>query len=678
MNFKGSLITAIACAMSLSLLEPSSLAALLSATTLKQSRQVGPITLPAGTDISYATDGSAAEALLHAPLKFGSETLPSNSRLAFFLDAAYAIFPSQESSIASGQTASSMRIELLYSLEDLSQECKSGKGSWLTNYDAPQLHSISRGDQLDISKLSLSDRPKPFYAATLSSSYKGEDADLPIGTVIQVDGQGNVVGIYLPSAGRLGPLLLPQGTIVDRGAYGSYEGIYVHDSISVSGYDILPEGFLMLAWDGSLSETTLNAPMSVNAGLTAPRRARVGFMNGHVHRVDIRDQEVVSYFGSQLAPGHSICLSDAGEANIRIAADTKIGLNMFPSGSFIIESPSGNPMLALLSQNASISGLVIKSTSGTQVDAYFDDHGHIRRAVLAVPATIGGVKIAGEIETQGNGYALKSGTLVNDELIDGVPCLGGKPVQLNSAGHPVVFTASSTYKIGDTVLQRGQPFLGTYAKHGVLLIFDGSKGELANAIKQLQSDLISKGKTSVLTLSSKFPFGNMGTIQDHDFTWDASGSVLHLSQQLHIQNLFTNPPFGDCDGDLKLDATVNWIVVHEFMKELVVAWPSVLTVSYRHNLCPGTSAIEVAKAVAELDPHLRELLDSKISGPLAGLAQKSVIQKEIGDTAIAKYEQILQFLQTDGSFVPGSLQIDSVLVENGNLNIHYSYSVSIG
>jgi hypothetical protein len=667
--------SAILFATSLSLASP--LPGLTSMTTLSQTLQVGPITLPAGTDVSYAQDGAVAEAVIHAPLKYGSETLPSGTKLAFYLDAAYDILPSQPANTASGQLASPMRMELLFSLEDLSQECKSPKASWLGNYDSPQVHAISRIDQLNISKLPLSESPSPYYATTLSSSYQGDDAELPSGTVIQVDGQGNVIGIYFPSAGRLGDLALPQGSIVDRAAYGSYEGIYVHDSVSVGGNDVLPEGFLMLAWDGSLAETTLNAAMNVNAGLTAPSRARVNFMNGHVHRVDVRNGEVVTYFGSQVASGHSICFADSGEANIRIGGDTKIGLSMFPSGSFIIEDPSGQPLLALLSRDSSISGLVVKSTNGQQIDAYFDAAGNISRAILATPATIGGVKVQDEIETQGNGFTLKSGTLVNDQLIDGVPCMGGAPVQLNAAGHPVVFTASSTYQIGGTVLQRGQQFLGTYVKHDVLPIFDGSKGELASAIQQLQAELVSKGSAAVLAMSGHIPFGNMGTVQDHDFSWDAAGSVLHLSQQLHVQNLFTNPGFVDCDGDLKLDATVTWIVVHEFMKQTVVAWPSALTISYKHNFCPGTSVLEAAKAIADLDPHLRELLDSKISGPIAALAQRSVIQKEIGDTALAKYEQIIQLLQTDGTYVPGSLQIDSVLVESGNLNIHYSYSVSV-
>jgi hypothetical protein len=181
-----------------------------------------------------------------------------------------------------------------------------------------------------------------------------------------------------------------------------------------------------------------------------------------------------------------------------------------------------------------------------------------------------------------------------------------------------------------------------------------------------------------MTVSSKFPFGNISTIQDHDFVWNASGTVLNISQQLHVQKLFTNPPFADCDGDLKLDATVTWVVVKEFMKQSVVAWPSTLTISYKHGLCPGTAAIEtIAGALADLVPHIRELIDSKTSGALASLAQKSVIQKEIGDTTLAKYGQLLQFLQTDGTFVPGSLQIDSVLVENGNLNLHYSYGISV-
>jgi hypothetical protein len=95
-------------------------------------------------------------------------------------------------------------------------------------------------------------------------------------------------------------------------------------------------------------------------------------------------------------------------------------------------------------------------------------------------------------------------------------------------------------------------------------------------------------------------------------------------------------------------------------------------------VCPGTAAIEtIAGALADLSPHIRELLDSKTSGALAGLAQKSVIQKQIGDPILAQAEQILPLLQTDGTYVPNSFRIDSVLVENGDLNLHYSYSVSV-
>ena len=381
------------------------------------------------------------------------------------------------------------------------------------------------------------------------------------------------------------------------------------------------------------------------------------------------------YFGTTLADGHSICFSDDGSANLQLAKASTIGGISFPAGSYVEEDATGKPASAVLSSDIQIGSMKIKSSNLQQVDLYLNAAAQVRRAVLAAPANVNGISVKDEITIQDSGV-LASGILSGDQMIDGVPFMGDQYIQLNDKGHPIYFTAAAPYTIGMTQLQRGQPFLGTYQKQGVLPIFDGSKGELANAMQQLQGELISKATDAVRTISSKFPFGNIAGIQDHDFVWSGSGNTLNISQQLHVEKLFTNAPFADCDGDLKLDATVTWLVVPEFMKQSLVAWPSTLTISYKHGMCPGTAAIEdITGALYILVPHIREMLDSKTSGLVNGLAQKGVIQKEIQDVSLAKYEQLLQLLQTDTTIVKYSIRIDSLVIESGSLNLHYSYSV---
>jgi hypothetical protein len=278
---------------------------------------------------------------------------------------------------------------------------------------------------------------------------------------------------------------------------------------------------------------------------------------------------------------------------------------------------------------------------------------------------------------------LKSGTLDGDQTIKGVPCLGDKDIELNESGEPIIFTAAGNITIGSTVLHRGDSFIGVYKKQDSITILPAQCAPniecLSDAIKTIQGELIEKLKAGILQHSSKFPFGNIGKIQSQSFTWNGAPDHIDFHQDISVENMFTNPPFADCDGKVHIDLTVKWVVTKSFAAQWITAWPASIGGSISHGLCPGTSAIETAANVAaSIFSHVREMLDNAVGNlrdQVQSTMKNSVIQKEIAEATLAKYEPLVQALETNDKVIHGSIQIDGLSINGQGLELSYEYSL---
>jgi len=279
---------------------------------------------------------------------------------------------------------------------------------------------------------------------------------------------------------------------------------------------------------------------------------------------------------------------------------------------------------------------------------------------------------------------LESGTLEGDQVIQGIPCLGNKPVELNAAGEPIQFTSAGDYTIGSTVLHRGDDFIGVYEKkdHITVLPTKCSPGKecLSGAISFIQQELITQFQNGLRQNSGKFPFGNIGNIQSKNFSWNGASDHIDLHQDIFVESMFTNPPFSDCDANIHIDITLKWVVTQSFgARQWIVAWPASIGGGYGHGVCPGTAAIEtVVAAASALFGHVRDLLDAKrqnAANQIEAAAQKYAIQKQIGDLALDKYRPLVQALEAGGEVVPGSIAIDSLYIDGDGLELGYLYRV---
>ena len=644
------------------------------------------IALPSDATITRNSLGDPIAASLKSPLTFAGKTYPSGTILLSFIDGVYMYTPPATSGSSPAAANVTGSLASLFNDRDLQGEC--GQHGYYTGAlpagdDDPQVHAVSRNDLINPSQLSLTTSPALVAGlAILDRDYKSPQGDLPRGTAVVISSDlASVNLIYFSAAGRLGAIALPAGTVVERGGWwGSYEIIFTPEEVKIGENTVAAGGYFMLAWDGTLSELVTKDALQVSPGLIAPPLSRVAFWDGRLSRVDLRSGATATYFGISLAGGHTACFDRDGAAYLRLGQNTTVQSIKFPPDSSVTSDKFGNLTGAFLTQDTTINTLPVKATTPGQVGVLFSGSGQIIRATLSAPTSIDGVLVKGEIWLRDDG-SLLDGVLSGDQTIGGIPCMGDRGIQLNAHGQPISFTAAGPYKIGNETLSRGQPFYGSYSKSGVFPVLDATKkldgspadafaNQMTQSMTQIDQDLVTKAKDAILGHSSKFPFGNIGNIQDHDFRWSGSGNRLTIHQEFHVQNMFTNPPFADCDAELKLDVVVTWNISNGFMKQYVTAWPSQISGGYSHGVCPGTAAIEtIGAALYDLFPHIRELIDTKVSGSLSDLKKESLIQKTIGDAALAE----LRLITGDPSLVPGSLKIDSLLIENGSLNLHYSY-----
>jgi hypothetical protein len=620
--------------------------------TLSTPETIHGSTLPAGTQLTETDAGEPIAAVLNTQIVLRSVVLPPGSEILFFDDADFGIVHSIDAAASStvafvgdgvGRTLSSI--------------C-SGSPAFRTNIANSVDLKAHFAEDFSLSHMDLSFHTQDNHFGILKSKYESSDVRLPPGTLID----NMVQTVYFPSAGRIGPYEVEPGTLL---WHPGVWDVYTRNAIKLGDFEVAAKGNFDLSGDGNIVDFLNSASISMAPGLTAPPRSRVFFIDNKLFVVDLSGP--ATYQGLHISGQFSACFTINGVADVVLDQDAVIGGDHYARGSRLNIAPNGTLLLAAPALPTSAHGFSVAASPHTVT---FYDSGNVRDLFLTEPTTFKGIKVQGYTALTEDGH-VTHGNLVGDQTISGIPCMGGTDISLTGAQVPIDFTAASDFTIRDTHLHRGQRFLGTAEVKGTKVVLDPA--HLAQAVNSIHADLVQKANDAIKQASSKFPFGNIGTIQDHDFRWSASGHELQLHQEFSVQNLFTNPPFSDCDAQVHIDITVRWMAFSGFYGAQIVAWPASIGGGYSHGVCPGTAALEAVAAVGRIFSHIRELMDQKITQPLQALAEKSVIQRQLSSAALSQYDDVIKFAEP--GFLDHSVGIDDLVVDSGSLKLSYHYAV---
>jgi hypothetical protein len=644
---------------------------------------VGGIKLPAGSEIIEDYQGIVIEALLHEESHFGAATLPAATRILFFRPQIFLLIPATSQSANDWTTIPPGVLSLIDDGPDYdhdSTQCLDYP-PWLTingpantQAAAVPLPSLT---PLMMKDFTLEAPPAKPGLNTLSGGFHSTNFDLPQGTLVVGDDKAKqAIAIYAPGLVRMGSTILPSHSFI--WLWPQFLTAYIHQPTAVNSRVIQPGAFFTVDGNGSLARFIAGDTTKINDRFVISAGSEIALVADRLVRVDLSKD--TSYGGIPVAGGTTVCFLPDGAANLLLPSVTTIAGKTFPAGSTVVLTPDGGQVqYALLSKATVLDGFSI-----TPLDSYqkvsFSSDGHFRSGNLSAPADVDGIHAKGTIRLYDDG-SLQSGTLEGDQLIKGIPCLANKYVELNKAGEPIVFTAAGDYTIGATVLHRGDAFNRVYKKQDQITILPtqcSPKTEcLADAIGKIEADLIAKLQAGIREHSSKIPFGNIGNIQSQSFNWNSASDHIDFHQDISVENMLTNPPFKDCDVRIHIDLTVKWAITKSFAKQWVAAWPASIGGNISHGVCPGTTAIEAVASVASaIFSHVREMLDNAVGNlrdRIQSTLNNSVVQKEIAATALAKYEPLLQILESNDKVIAGSIQIDRIFIDAQGLELSYEY-----
>jgi hypothetical protein len=429
---------------------------------------------------------------------------------------------------------------------------------------------------------------------------------------------------------------------------------------------------------GTIDTLTLLDDAVLTYGIQAPAGSGISYLAGQLFVIKI--STATSIRGFPVGAGRLVCFGPDGTANLPLAHDVSWKGQQLHGASFLLVAQAGDLVSLAINQPMTVGSAIYYKPDSWPPESYnalhFWPSGGVKGGWLAKPAQFAGVKFAASyIEFDENG-GVQFGTLQQDTIINGIPCLGGAPIWFNHAGKPVSFTLSATWTFGSTTFTRGQRFSGHFSLKDTITLMDPPT--LSNAVHELQMNFLGEVTNKILESSSKFPFGNMGTPIMHDVSARfPDGDYISTHQEVAIPDLFTNPPFSDCDGNITADVIFRWSISYDSHTTWVNLWISRLSGGISHHVCPGTSTLE---GVGAIWSAIRGI-DYTIGGRASVLAKKFVskaqISKPLESKMISKLAPLLPTHGQDAVVDPDSLKFDRVYVHSGALMLDFTYQAKL-
>lgn len=638
---------------------------------LAKETTVGDVNLPAGTEVYYSQKQSPLEALIHNPAKWEGVSLPAETRVIFQdARAAWVIVPNNGVAVITGSPLSGAIARLPVkpppSFPDLTKECVDSRG-WLAPGAIPE---PKKWKPLRIPSIKPQDKPTTSqHIVTLAQKYQSDDFEIPAGSIIEASDDGTLVeAFYTSDTARVFKFALPPHSLMLM--HPAWATVAVQSDTQVSIFNVQAGSAFYIDAVGNIANIKTSDATDLPPGFTVPAGSTVDYEDGQLFYV--RLGQPATYRGLKVNSGRYICFSSDGYSNVPLAKDAIFSDKSFPSDSYLIIGPDGQVVRAILSRPATFDGLQYyryKPTTGPLPIVTFKANGHVHDGFLTAAAVIGGISVAQDYVRFHDDGSLERATLNGDQIIAGVPCMGGTEVMLGRDGSPIYFTASADWSVGKTKLHRGDRFTGLFTVTGTTVILD--KASLNAALNGVQKQIVDERLApEVRKNSGKFPFGNIGKITGHDFRVTLAEDHIDLHQEASVESLLTNPPFADCDSNIEIDITLKWTISNNLPHPVFMMWYSSMSGALSHDFCPGTSTIEavatIGKALGIIHYNLQP---PDIKNPL--------LSKQFDDKTLAIIHAFLAAAHPNGTVLDWSFKPTRVFIDQGQLKLDYEYQVQM-
>lgn len=649
---------------------------------------VDGFSIPAGTDVTLDSDGAPLDATLKSPVTEAGTNLPAGAVLIIGEgNKIWAIW------LPDGQTGSfrDMQVngDLWLAIRPANDDdlCPDIGGSWRW---ATSAWNLLPHWSLKASSLSTT---KPNGILTLSQDYVGSSANntststsvatdvlaIPKDSLILRSGE-DVKAIYFRGAGKLAGHQVPSGTLVLF--EGEDAAVWSHADISAGRYVAKAGELFALYTDGSLAFFSTRGSASLPDGLAVPDGSFIGLEGGHAYYAWLPANTPVR--GFKAVANRTICFDGQDDVHMRLAEDGQLRGERIPKGSDVIVRPDGSIMRALFYEPLTLQG--VKLALFYQNDpkirsATFFKNGQLRSANNENTVTVGSLQVSPGLVIFYDDGSLHQGVPVSDTNIQGVPVMGGRVVMLDPDGSPYVFTAASDWSKEATHLHRGEEYLGSYTKNDTFVLLNNA--DLTEMINAAVASLIDPLPDKIRENSGKFPFGNMGNMSIHDVRTGLSTDHIDVHGELSVQNMFTNPPFADCDGNIWADFVVRWYTGGMYAmgqnqdlqyKPVFGIYVSQYGGGVSHHFCPGTDFIRAVATIGSAFGFVASP-DQLLQNFVNRFAGKLRFQKALDDKNQKMIAQYLQAVTQDGEVVADSIRYNRLYIDGGQLKMDYSYEV---
>lgn len=633
---------------------------------------MGDRKFPQNTEVIFNEHDMPIEALVHAEVKWGDVTTPAGTRVLFQNGvASNLIVPNGLSATIQGRTVSGSIDSIPAAYEKLfrssinpQDECPSEGRPWFTPGGVSPLEE--RAQPLLLSTVLGAEAKGPQQQlVTLERGFTSGDIELPAGTVIKPSPDGYSVGsIYTTEEARILKFTVPPHSLIERRS-AWYVILTQHDLLA-GEYTAQAGTHLTVDINGVIDTITVGRPTVLATYFTAPAGSTLSFQDGQLEYVLL--SEPTPFHGVVASKGRHICFLTDGSADLRLEADATVQGRAFPGGSWIILSPNGGLVAAVLAKPVTIDQLQFFKAGTSKPVVMFHPSGKLKSGYLQSAAVVKGIAVGpGYLRLDEDG-SLRAFTSDGDQNIEGAPCLGGTEVVLNKAGKPIRFTAAADWSIGSSHYRRGEVFNGTYLVKGDAVLLDGPT--LSAVLTAMWNRLTQSMQAELMKQTGKFPFGRIGETTWHDFRTTLADDHIDLHVEAAIKDLLTNPPFADCDCDIDIDATIKFKLFREAGKSTFVVWIGKLGGGLSTHVCPGTTALKVGYLVfnaIDLIPDLHVNLPDSLNRPLAS--------KSLEDATKARILNFYNSLSQDSTIF--DVDVTRVFIDQQQLKLSYFYYVQM-
>ena len=656
--------------------------------TLTQPLSVGKIILPPGSQtVVTGDDQHLVSARISQSMQWPGTSIPAETLIIFRKSLPYiVILPNNTVGTTNGQPiaggVSYVSGKPITPALDWKGNCEDfipwlapwnqWSGSFFSNTHAP-----ARLIQILSSSVPLWSSPAPHQQFILSSTYISPDFSIPVGSVLTTsDDATKVTGIYTNGSAMITGFIVPDGSYV---TFASGE-VIVSAPVDFQLGPFLIAADSDLALDGDYAETidsmTLAKSTVLSYGITVEAGTRVSFLAGQLAL--IFPMAPTSIRGFPVDQGRIVCFTPAGLANLPLAADTSWHGILFSKDSFIITDLNADVVESVLSNPIAINGARyyrLPSNPNMLPTANFWPSGRLRDGWLTQQSTISGISVAPGLVALREDGGIDQATLATDQVIQGIPCLANSQIIFDECGNPLMFTVSADWSLGATHLKRGDRFGGIFTVNDSITLMDGAT--LNAAVSDIQNDFVDELIGKIKDKSSKFPYGNIGTISKHDFRFSFSQDSMDTHQEVSVQNFLNNSPFADCDGNISADASIRWALSYSRFITTMSVWMSTLSGEITYGFCPTTAALQLAYNAWALVRGEQFSISSKLNKATSSFQSRAKITKSVQNSMLAKIDDLLPTLKPNAKVLPLSLQITRVYISNGQLQVDFSYQASL-